>query len=140
MKEVAELVYEEFIPHQSSIKEDIESNPEFRIIKVENIKRIIFLAEEDLSNFISMTPYLYKFKEGQLELLKELPVTISFEIIIVKYDWYELIDRTSVRYIKLNLYVPNNWLEIFNFDRMPAAIDIEKGNASKTDTMRLHPC
>ena len=86
MKEVAELVYEEFIPHQSSIKEDIDSNPKFQIIKVEHLKRIIFLAEEDLFNFISMTPYLYKFKEGQLELLKELSVTISFEIIIVKYD------------------------------------------------------
>ena len=85
MKEVAELVYEEFIPHQSSIKEDIDSNSMLRIIKVENLKKIIFLSEQDLINFISMTPYLYKFKKGQLELLKELSVTISFEIIVGKY-------------------------------------------------------
>ena len=82
MKEVAELVYEEFIPHQSSIKEDIESDSMFRIIKAGNIKNIISLAGQDLLNFISMTPYLYKFKEGQLESLKELSVTISFEVII----------------------------------------------------------
>jgi 23S rRNA (guanine745-N1)-methyltransferase len=84
MKEVAELVYEEFIPHQSSIQEDLESNSIFQIIKVENIKRTIFLAGQDLLNFISMTPYLYKFKQEQLEVLKELSVTISFEIIIGK--------------------------------------------------------
>ena len=84
MKEVAELVYEEFIPHQSSIQEDLESNAMFQIVKVENVKRTISLAGKDLLNFISMTPYLYKFKQEQLELLKELSVTISFEIIIGK--------------------------------------------------------
>jgi len=85
MKEVAELVYEEFIPHQSSFKESLESNSFFQIIKVENLKKTIFLSGQDLLNFISMTPYLYKFKQEQLELLKELSVTISFEIIIGKY-------------------------------------------------------
>ena len=84
MKEVAELVYEEFIPHQSTIKEDLESNSMFQIVKVENLKRTIFLSGQDLHNFISMTPYLYKFKQEKLELLKELSVTISFEIIIGK--------------------------------------------------------
>ena len=82
MKEVAELIYDEFIPHQSTIKEDIASSLMFRIIKAENLKKTIFLSGQDLLNFISMTPYLYKFKEGQLESLKELSVTISFEIII----------------------------------------------------------
>ena len=82
MKEVAELVYEEFIPHQSSFKEDIESNPMFRIINAENLKKTILLSGQDLLNFISMTPYLYKFKQEKLEELKELYVTISFEVII----------------------------------------------------------
>lgn len=86
MKEVAELVYEKFIPHQSSIKEEIGSDAMFQIIKVENLKRIISLSEQDLLNFISMTPYLYKFKQEQLDLLKELSVTISFEVIIGKYN------------------------------------------------------
>ena len=86
MKEVAELVYEEFIPHQSSIQKDIESNSMFQIIKVGNLKKSIFLSGKDLFNFISMTPYLYKFKQEQLELLKEMSVTISFEIIIGKCD------------------------------------------------------
>ena len=86
MKEVAELVYEEFIPHQSSIKEDLESNSIFQIVKVENLKRTIHLTEQDLLDFISMTPYLYKFKQEQLESLKELSVTISFQIIIGKYS------------------------------------------------------
>ena len=39
MKEVAELVYKKFIPHQSSIQKDIESDSMFRIVKVENLKR-----------------------------------------------------------------------------------------------------
>jgi 23S rRNA (guanine745-N1)-methyltransferase len=85
MKEVAELVYEEFIPHQSSIKEEIESDSMFQICKVKNLKKTIFLSEQDILNFISMTPYLYKFKEEQLEVLKELSVTISFEIIFSTY-------------------------------------------------------
>lgn len=85
MKEVAELVYENFLPHQSSIKEDLESCSMFKIIKVENLKRTIFLSGKDLHDFISMTPYLYKFKKEQLDLLKELLVTISFKIIIGKY-------------------------------------------------------
>ncbi|MFK7772530.1 MAG: methyltransferase domain-containing protein [Saprospiraceae bacterium] len=82
MKEVAELVYEEFIPHQSTIQDDLESNSMFEIIKVEDLKKIISLSEPDLLNFISMTPYLYKFKKEQLESLKELSITISFKIII----------------------------------------------------------
>ena len=82
MKEVAELVYETFIPHQSSIQENIESHSEFRILNVENLTKVIFLSGQDLLNFISMTPYLYKFKEDQLVLLEELSVTLSFEIII----------------------------------------------------------
>ncbi len=86
MKEVAELVYEKFIPHQSSIKEDLESKSKIQIIKVENLKRTILLSGQDLQNFISMTPYLYKFKQEQIELLKELSVTISFEIIIGKNE------------------------------------------------------
>lgn len=85
MKEIAELVYDQFIPHQSSIKEEIEANAMLKIVKVENLKKNISLAGQDLLNFVSMTPYLYKFKEGQLELLKELSVTISFEVIIGKY-------------------------------------------------------
>lgn len=85
MREVAELVYEEFIPHESSIKEELESNSDFQIVKVENLKKSISLTGNDLNNFISMTPYLYKFKQEQLDSLKDLSVTISFKIIIGKY-------------------------------------------------------
>lgn len=85
MMEVAKLVYEKFIPHQSSIQKDIEADSMFQIVKVENLKSTISLSGQDLFNFISMTPYLYKFKEGQIESLKELSVSISFEIIIGKY-------------------------------------------------------
>ena len=85
MREVAELVYEKFIAHKSSIQEEIEADSLFRIVKVENFKKTIFLSDQDLFNFISMTPYLYKFKEGQIESLKELSVTISFEVIIGQY-------------------------------------------------------
>ncbi len=86
MKEVAELVYDKFIPHQSTIQEDIDSIVLFQIIKVENLKRIISLSRADLLNLISMTPYLYKFDKEKLETLSELSVTISFEVIVCKYD------------------------------------------------------
>ena len=85
MKQVAELVYDDFIPHQSSIQKDFKSDTTFQILKVETVKKTIFLADKDLLNFISMTPYLYKFKQDQLASLKELSVTISFEIIMWKY-------------------------------------------------------
>jgi len=85
MKEVAEQVYEEFIPHQSLIKEEIVSDASFRIIKIKELKRNIVLSEQDLINFITMTPYLYKFKKEQLKQLKELSVTVSFEMIICKW-------------------------------------------------------
>lgn len=85
MREIAELVYETFIPHESNVKEEIEADKELRIIKTENLRKIILLSGEDLLNFVRMTPYLYKFKEGQLEQLTQLSVTLSFEIMIGQY-------------------------------------------------------
>ena len=85
MKEVAEIVYEKVNPHQSSIKADIESISLLKIVKVESFKRVISLQELDLHNFITMTPYLYKFKKGQVEMLMEMDVTVSFDLIIAKY-------------------------------------------------------
>ena len=85
MKEIAELVYEKLIPHQSYFKEEIESDSNFSIVSVDTLKRIIDFPEGDLRDFITMTPYLYKFKKGQLESLKNMSVTTSFEIIIGQY-------------------------------------------------------
>lgn len=86
MKEVAELVYEEFIPHTSRIKLELESDSIFQIVKEESINKIVLLSGKTLIDFITMTPYLYKFKKEQLETLKELSVTLSFKIIIGKLN------------------------------------------------------
>lgn len=84
MKEVAAIVYETVNPHQSSIHADIELIPSLEIVKVESLKKVISLKEQELHDFITMTPYLYKFKPGQLEMLMEMDVTVSFDIIIAK--------------------------------------------------------
>lgn len=84
MREVAELVYENFIPHQSSFQKEIELNSKFEIIKTKDLKKILFLSGQELRNFITMTPYFYKFKKEEMESLEELSVTISFQIIIGK--------------------------------------------------------
>ena len=85
MKEIAELVYEKFIPHESSIKEEIESHSMLKITKVDVLKRSMSLSKQDLVNFITMTPYLYKFAKSELESLEEMSVTLSFEVIIGRF-------------------------------------------------------
>jgi len=85
MKEIASLIYESFIPHQSSIETELSLISDLQIIKVEKLEKEILLSGENLYNLISMTPYLYKFESSELEKLKELLVTISFKIIISKY-------------------------------------------------------
>lgn len=82
MREVAELVYDQVKPHTSDIVQDMESTPELSILKINQLKKTLTLANEDLHNFIAMTPYVYKFAEGQMEELKELTVTLSFEVIV----------------------------------------------------------
>jgi len=82
MQEVAALVYDTIIPHRSSIETDLESNGNFKIIDKLHKSKEISLSNKELHDFITMTPYLYKFKPGQIEQLKELSITISFKIII----------------------------------------------------------
>ncbi len=84
MKEVAEKVYENFIPHESNIESKIEADDSFTIVQVESLESRILLAGQELHDFISMTPYFYKFKDGQLEAIAELLVTLSFELIVAK--------------------------------------------------------
>lgn len=81
MKEVADLVYDNVTPHQSSIVDDLKKR-DFKILQNHDITKTITLIALELQNFIKMTPYFYKFKNGCLDDLKELAVTISFRIII----------------------------------------------------------
>jgi 23S rRNA (guanine745-N1)-methyltransferase len=82
MNEIASLVYDEFIPHQSSVETDLSNDSELQIIKVEKLEQKLTFADENLYNLIAMTPYLYKFDKDILDQLKELLVTISFKVII----------------------------------------------------------
>ena len=86
MKEVAELVYKEVTPHESSVKADLEADAMFQVVHSENLKSTISLEEQNLHDFITMTPYLYKFEKGQLASLITLSVSISFELIIAKFN------------------------------------------------------
>jgi len=86
MKEVAELVYKEFTPHTTSIKSELELSGKFKIVQSYNLKNTISLKAQNLHDFISMTPYLYKFEKGQLASLMVLSISISFEVIIAQYS------------------------------------------------------
>jgi len=85
MKEVAELVYKEVTPHESAIMVEIEAHAMFKVVYTENLKTTITLVEQNLHDFISMTPYLYKFEKGQLASLMTLSISISFELIICQF-------------------------------------------------------
>jgi 23S rRNA (guanine745-N1)-methyltransferase len=84
MREIASLVYEKVIPHSSSFETDISNYSEFSVVKTQDLEKSILLTGDDLYNQISMTPYLYKFQDGELEKLKALKVTISFKVIIIQ--------------------------------------------------------
>lgn len=86
MKEIAELVYEKFNPHQSSIDTEIEALANFSIVHQEELKQSISISKSVLENFISMTPYVYKFKESDLSGLQSMEVTVSFKIFLAKYN------------------------------------------------------
>ncbi len=84
MKEIAELVYETFKPHTSTITAAINTNPKLQFIEAKKLQKSITLRGSNLINFISMTPYFYKFGENHLKELQALAVTLSFEIIIAQ--------------------------------------------------------
>jgi len=84
MREVAELVYDIFKPHHSTIQEEFEAIANLKVIKTSEIERTAILKDDDLINFISMTPYLYKFSKSDLGKIKTLSTTLSFKIIIAQ--------------------------------------------------------
>jgi len=86
MKEVAELVYKTFKPHVSSIEMKLSSVEELEVINIIDIDKVTDLHAADLHNCIRMTPYLYKFREGALEKLSKLSLTLSFKVIVAQYN------------------------------------------------------
>ena len=85
MKEVAELVYENFEPHQSDIDARLTALDAYTHIEKTQLEDKINLSKEELKNLISMTPYLYKFSEEQINNLTGLAVTLSFDVLIYQY-------------------------------------------------------
>ena len=84
MREIAELVYKEFKPHSSDIEIQLNKDRNFRVIDTQEVILQKKLASIELKNLISMTPYVYKFQEEQLENLREMSVTFSFKIIVAQ--------------------------------------------------------
>ena len=82
MREIAELIYDNFKPHTSHIEENINNSPDLSVIKTQEIMRKKELEGADLFNLISMTPYVYKFRKEQLANIQKMVVTFSFKIII----------------------------------------------------------
>ena len=84
MKEIAALIYDTIVPHQSTIESDLRDDLEMEVIAVETLETDATLAGADLHNLISMTPYLYKFGKGEVEKLKEIDVTFSFKVVVAR--------------------------------------------------------
>jgi len=84
MQEIAAMVYDEVMPHHSTIEADFESRANLEISKTLDVKQVLNLEGQALTDFISMTPYLYKFNKGALENLPSVTSTISFKVIFVK--------------------------------------------------------
>lgn len=84
MTEVAKLVYETFIPHESDITKEIEATERLTVVSTKNVIKEIEVQKVDIHNLIKMTPYYYKFSEQQIQQLEMMSVTLSFQIIIAK--------------------------------------------------------
>lgn len=84
MKEIAELVYENFKPHTSDVEEQIKETENLSLINSHEVIQKVNLKSTDIQNLISMTPYVYKFQEEQLNSLQDMSVTFSFKIILGK--------------------------------------------------------
>lgn len=84
MKEIAEMVYEKFLSHDSTIESEIKSNQNLTIIDTKDINQTIELNSEKLKQLISMTPYYYKFTNDQLSQLGITSITTSFRIIVIQ--------------------------------------------------------
>jgi len=86
MREVAELIYEKFIPHQSEIEFKLSELQEFSSLEIVDLEKKVTLNREELTSLISMTPYLYKFSDEQMKCLTGLRTTLSFQILIYRYS------------------------------------------------------
>lgn len=84
MKEVAGLVYENVIPHDSTFLSEINEDENLLIHEVINIEKITLLKKETVISLINMTPYKYKFDEATLQKITDMKVTLAFKLIIVK--------------------------------------------------------
>jgi len=84
MKEIAELVYENFKAHSTTIIDEIENDVRLNLIATQSVDKRILFNVADLKQLINMTPYKYKFNEEALNSLTEMSVTISFIIVKVQ--------------------------------------------------------
>lgn len=84
MKEIAELVYDTFKPHPTSIIQEIENNSTLKIMETQSVDQTVRFSTAELKQLINMTPYTYKFNEVALNELQEMVVTISFILILAQ--------------------------------------------------------
>lgn len=84
MEEVANLVYDTFIPHKSTIESELEKDNGFEVLDSQQIGNSLTLASTDIQNLITMTPYFYKFNKEDIDKLQTLSVSLSFKVIIIR--------------------------------------------------------
>lgn len=86
MKELAELLYDRFQPHETKIEASLQQN--FQQTEEKSISFSIHLPNnESILDYLRMTPYLYSTSEERLEKLKQLPeLTVSCDFKLFSFE------------------------------------------------------
>jgi len=88
MREIAELVYDNFKPHHANFEEEVNSGNQFVIYDQISISKNLEMDKNSVQEMIAMTPYRYKFKDEQFNKLTYMNVTVSFQIMILQKTGY----------------------------------------------------
>ncbi len=83
MVEISEMIYDEVIEHSSEFEHQVDSFEGLRLLRHFQIEKKVTVGTKNILNLISMTPFLYKFQQEQLDKLQGQEVTLSFGIYIV---------------------------------------------------------
>jgi len=84
MIEVSEMIYDEVTGHSSDFGKQVADFEGLQVVEQFQLGATVQLSAENLLDFISMTPFYYKFGEEELMALKGKSVTLGFVVYIVR--------------------------------------------------------
>lgn len=84
MNEIAQLIYDEVLPHDTELIKLIERNNNWTLEEIVTIEKQADLEKEDAIALINMTPYKYKFDPSRLMEVSNMKITCAFKLLIIK--------------------------------------------------------